>query len=348
MNRKIRIMELIRVCKMIFILVLNFVMALAFPTNYATMVTDTGWQTINKDKYYIKNCEIVTGLQEIEGDTYFFSEEGKMLTGLQMTPDERFFGADGKEQDGIQEKNGNLILYTKEGRAKKGWHELNDKKYYVTEQRFLAKGLVKIESNTYFFNNKGEMTTGWQDTPERRYFNREGIMLRGSHTLDGKQYYFGDDGTLYTGFIANQYFNEDGTVFIGTKTIGNMTFKTDNEGFIIHKSTTTGEEVVATARSAKPGETFIQDVYSKFGATYDKDGKLKSAGDYTAEGIAGDTVIYKDKDGYKIEAGIYTGGDTMIEAETGKEVPVDNESSRFVGYFRHDFLKKDLTQYNKY
>lgn len=341
-------MEAGRVCGMVFILFLNFAMAIMFPTNYATMVTDTGWQTINKDKYYIKNSEIVKGLQEIDGDTYFFSEEGKMLTGLQMTPDERFFGIDGKEQNGIHNKNGNLVLYTKEGRAKKGWHEIDKKKYYVTEQGYLARGLTKIDSRTYFFNENGEMTRGWQKTPEKRYFNKNGIMLRGSHVLNGKQYYFGDDGTLYKGFIANQYYNEDGTVFVGTKTLGNMTFKTDDQGYIISRSTETGAKVVDVARSTEAGEDFIHEVYQQFGVTYDEDGKLKSAGDYTAEGIAGDTVIYKDKDGYKIEAGIYTGSDTMIDAKTGEEVAVNTKSSEFVGYFRHDFLKKDLTQYNKY
>lgn len=104
---------------MVFILFLNFAMAIMFPTNYATMVTDTGWQTINKDKYYIKDSEIVKGLQEIEGDTYFFSEEGKMMTGLQMTPDERFFGADGKEKDGIHNKTETLFYTPKKGEPRR-------------------------------------------------------------------------------------------------------------------------------------------------------------------------------------------------------------------------------------
>lgn len=323
-------------------------MATTFPTTYATMVTDTGWQTINGDKYYIKDSQIVEGLQEINGATYYFDEDGKMMTGVQMTPDERYFGEDGKQQMGIQEKNGNYILYTGEGRANRGWHEFNEKKYFVTEQRVLATGLQKLDGETYYFAKTGELQTGWQETPEKRYFDKDGKMLTGSQTIDGQGYYFNDDGTLMSGFIANRYYNEDGTVFVGKKTIGALTIETDSEGEVISKTTTTGQQVVETARNTGAGDEFIQKVYEQFGVKYDKDGKQTTAGDYTADGVAGDIVVYKDKDNYRVDAGVYLGNGKMIDAQTGDEVTITKDESVFVGFYRHDFLKKDLTTYDKY
>lgn len=323
-------------------------MALNFPTNYATMVIDNGWQTINGEKYYLKDSVIVKGLQEIGGETYYFDNKGIMQTGLQKTPEERFFGEDGTEQEGVQDKNGNLILYLKDGRASKGWHNLNGKKYYVGVNRYLTVGLETIDNDTYFFNKDGVMQTGWQKTPAKRYFKEDGKMVKGEQNIEGITYMFADNGTLYQGLLGNKYYNEDGSVFIGKKTVHNLTIETDEQGNITSKHTATGLAVVNKAKQTKGSEKFIEEVYSSFGAEYDKDGKLKSAGDYVSDAMCGDIVVFKDKDGYRIDKGVYIGENLMVNAEDGKETPFDKDRDDFVGYFRHDFLKKDLTQYAKY
>jgi hypothetical protein len=61
----------------------------------------------------------------------------------------------------------------------------------------MAKGLVKINGNTYLFSNDGVMRTGWKTLGGKHYyFGDDGKMYTGEHTIAGKDFVFGDDGAL--------------------------------------------------------------------------------------------------------------------------------------------------------
>ena len=80
-----------------------------------------------------------------------------------------------------------------------GFVHSNNKTYYF-EKGKPVKGLKKIDSQTYFFDEQGALRSGWI---KNRYFDRDGKMLTGLQTIDGKTYYLDpNDGVLFTGWLV--------------------------------------------------------------------------------------------------------------------------------------------------
>ncbi len=62
--------------------------------------------------------------------------------------------------------------------------------------------------------------TGWQSINEKQYyFDEAGTMTTGWQTIDGQQYYFNDNGAMHTGWLKENgnsyYFSQEGTPYTG-------------------------------------------------------------------------------------------------------------------------------------
>lgn len=85
----------------------------------------------------------------------------------------------------------------------------NDDGTYATSQ------FVTYNKKTYYFDNNGNMVTGWLElSGDKYYFDENGIMQTGLRKIDGTYYYFSSKGKMCSGKIKvknNVYvFGKDG------------------------------------------------------------------------------------------------------------------------------------------
>jgi glucan-binding YG repeat protein len=128
---------------------------------------DQNWYYFDAKGRMVKNAK-----KDIKGFTYYFDNEGKMITGWVDTTDKKYAkAATTKEtvenlvytnEDGQLMKSTwlNVFPWTKDAEE---WYEGEDEKdYYANKDGKIVNGKEKIDELTYFFNNKtGVLMTGW-------------------------------------------------------------------------------------------------------------------------------------------------------------------------------------------
>lgn len=98
-----------------------------------------------------------------------------------------------------------LNNYYLNGKTVTGQQTIDGKTYYFKNGKYFD--FKKIDNDYYYFNNMGEMQTGWQYVDSvYRYFNSDGKMARAT-IVDNK--YVDDDGKL----VTNQFVNYKGDTY---------------------------------------------------------------------------------------------------------------------------------------
>lgn len=81
--------------------------------------------------------------------------------------------------------------------AKKGWLNVNGKKYYIKSDGTRKTGWLKTKKATYYFDKNGVAVTEWQYiNKEIFYFDENNKMITGRRFIDGFDYRFDDNGKL--------------------------------------------------------------------------------------------------------------------------------------------------------
>ena len=174
------------------------------------------------DYYFDENGEYVTGFQEINGKTYVFDSEGKLI------------------HDGFVEMNGNYY-YVENDTLVNGKQRIEGKWYYF-DNFIMQTGTVTINGMDYIFNEDGTMQVEWignkfvndatgdyfkscfaQIDGVDYYFDGNGEYVTGIQEIDGKTYVFDSEGKLiHDGFVekdGNYYYVENDTLVNGKKKI---------------------------------------------------------------------------------------------------------------------------------
>lgn len=113
-------------------------------------------------------------------------------------------------------------------RGSKGWwYEYSDGSY--------ARGLLKIGSASYYFDNNGWMKTGWQHAMgngDWYYFDGSGAMKTGWQKVGGKWYYMASDGKMQTGWVDGDkyYCNGSGAMVTGWQKLSNTWYYFNGSG----------------------------------------------------------------------------------------------------------------------
>ena len=188
------------------------------------------WYTSEKGRvfYFDKNGELLKGLQEINGQTYFFDEK----TGQR------------KPAGWVTAKNGRTYYVDKNGIVQTGWQDIGGRKYYLMDERcdgyrngvrgVLLNGFRVIDGKTRYFYDKranvyceavkSSMAIGFRSINRRLYhFSSSGIMTTGLYKPVGKVYYFSSDGIQKTRLVTvsgrKYYFAQDGAPVTGWKEV---------------------------------------------------------------------------------------------------------------------------------
>lgn len=98
------------------------------------------------------------------------------------------------------------------------WKETDSGKMYLDDDGTAVKGVREIDGETYYFNNKGLMKTGWLNDKK------------------GNKFYFGSDGAMKTGWLKTKagkyYLSKNGAAVKGVKKIGGSYYCFDDEGLM--------------------------------------------------------------------------------------------------------------------
>ena len=101
------------------------------------------------------------------------------------------------------------IKLSKKYKEKNSWVHYGDIYRYRGEDSKIVTKWKEIDGKWYYFMDNGDMATGTVDIDGSKYhFNNVGVMLTDWQNIDGKWYYFAEDGEM----IENQYV---GTYYVG-------------------------------------------------------------------------------------------------------------------------------------
>lgn len=185
--------------------------------------------------YFDKDGHMVSGQQEINGDTYYFLPNGVQLRDAILENSDgtkNYFGHLGKRYSGDYYSFDNADGTT-------NWRYFDDK-------GVMAVGLKSINGNTQYFDDNGIQVKGqWvtaEDGKKRFFEHNSGIMAINRFADDeaGNWYYIGSDGTVLTGLQTiggNTYhFAADGKQTKGqfvTLDNGNRVYFDDRSGLLV-------------------------------------------------------------------------------------------------------------------
>jgi hypothetical protein len=157
------------------------------------------------------------------GKTYFVTEEGTKLTGLNKIDGKWYFFKD----------NGQLVFDS--------FHTFEDdtKCYFGSDGAMLINYFITRYGSTYFVGEDGAMLRDGKYAIGDKYyfFNEKGQMLKGKFARIGDdRYFFGDDGAMLTLSFVSQYgskyyLGEDGAVVKNTVfTVDGVTYSANADG----------------------------------------------------------------------------------------------------------------------
>ncbi len=140
------------------------------------------WKDTDDGKMYLDDSgKAVTGMEEIDGETYYFSSEGIMKTGWLKT------------------KSGKKYYFGSDGVMKTGWLKAKSGKYYFGKNGAAVTGVTKIGGYYYQFDENGIMLTGWQEDEDGNeyYYSANGKRaVNKTVTIDGKSVKFDRNGEV--------------------------------------------------------------------------------------------------------------------------------------------------------
>ena len=202
------------------------------------------------------------------GNRYYFDEEGHMVTGMREIDGETyFFLPNGIElRDAIYEDaNGNQYYFGKSGSRYAGGH------YYAFDSTETVDGVAKTVTNWRYFGKDGIMARGLVKIGEDyQYYDENGNQVKGQlvKDKDGQLRYFkGDSGAMVASEFALinggwYYFNEDGVAVKGAQTINGQQLYFDENGVQAKGIFVTNEDGTRSYYDAKSGEKFVGDFFT--------------------------------------------------------------------------------------
>ena len=227
----------------------------------------TGWQTINKQRYYFDTDGtmalgwfevggyyyyadtkegtkgiVLKGLQEIgENKLYYFDSNYRLKTGWQTIDNKKYFFENAKKPEDCYKTNGGNVIDA-------GWFELeNGQICYADSKGNVKTGWQTIDKQRYYFDANGVLLTGWFNVGNKQYYaDSDGVVAKGNKTIDGKTYCFHTSSYyMLTGWqtINGQryYLEADGSAKIGWFEVSGRTYYADSDGVVAKGAVTVGE-----------------------------------------------------------------------------------------------------------
>ena len=128
----------------------------------------SGWMELDGQLYYLRqNGSVVTGWLSLDGQRYYLSDSGA-VTGIRQIQDNTYlFDHQGRLTSGWVELDGGRVYGDMNGHPVTGWQTINGERYYFRDDYFLQTGWAEIDGFTYCFHPDGRPYQGI--TPEGEF-----------------------------------------------------------------------------------------------------------------------------------------------------------------------------------
>lgn len=213
----------------------------------STGVQKTGFVTIGNAVYYFdETAGRLSGLQEIDGNRYYFDGYGVRLKGRVILGSDAYYfdESTGKMKYGlIKTPFGTVYANPSTGKLQTGFITTGGKKYYFRPSYYtMATGWLTVGDNQYYMNADGVQQQGFTAINGYTYYLYSDHLAKGATEINGHEYLFTDGGVMLTGWVTdgdkNYYYDhETGERIIGLVKSGQYYF-----GFL--KDGTLGEGAV--------------------------------------------------------------------------------------------------------
>ena len=167
----------------------------------------------------VKITDLV-GWQEIEGQWYYYGDDGVMQTGWVFSP-----------------ASGKWFYLDEDGVMQTGWikSEGSGQWFYLKASGAMATGWCKVDGIWYYFKESGAMTTGWQKVNDTWYYLKaSGAMATGWQKINGTWYYFKESGAMATGWQKVNgtwyYLNANGSMRTANLTYKGKVYRFSSSG----------------------------------------------------------------------------------------------------------------------
>ena len=201
--------------------------------------TDKDGQQASGDVYYKDGLQCF-GRTKV-GDNYYHLDEQTGIKDTSLWVEDRFYDSDGKEATGRAYIDGNIYYFYEDGKLAVGFHDetwnghtircySNDdieKDGYGVKQY----GIQKIKGKTYKFD---DITGGLYDGTwnGKQYLDKDGKPVSGKQVIAGRDLLFDENGYVVNGWYKDKdgslfYCDEDGTQYFGLWEIDEKTYYFD-------------------------------------------------------------------------------------------------------------------------
>ena len=214
-----------------------------FNNNGVALINNEGWQSQKENNkimwQYLKNEQPVSGLQEINGKTYYFNENTSyMETGVVDTGKGIYLfddnGAKVNKTGWIQNK-GHWYYLNNDSTVKRDWLNSGYSWYYLNDNGIMATQWKKVNDYWYYFGSNGAMQKDWKEINSNWYYLRnDGIMTTQWEKVNNYWYYFGTNGTMQKDWkeINNNwyYLRDDGIMATQWEKVNNYWYYFGSNG----------------------------------------------------------------------------------------------------------------------
>ena len=200
-----------------------------------------GWKIQNGRWWYrnLNGSYPVSQWKNENGQSYYFDEQGYMVTGWKMLSNQwYYFSANGNAVGpGWQKIDGSWYYFLSDYHMATGWEALNGSYYYLKQSgQMMQNGWLLIGNKWYLFDDQGVMlsdvwTNGYYIKPSGEmaaaewvfkdnhwyYFNGDGHTVSGWQYINNHWYYFNSDGVMQSDcWIGNYYLFPEGRMAADT------------------------------------------------------------------------------------------------------------------------------------
>lgn len=155
--------------------------------DYSNLIISDGFIAHNGNIRFYRNWRMQIGWVEVNGTKYYLDGAGNLFHGWYTEEDRTYY------------------LMPVDGSIARGQVNVDGADYYFAADGVKTSGWVTLNEQKYFYDpvNNGIMKRGWYaDELGRVYFfdRTDGHMLTGTQVIDGVEFLFAADGSLYTGW----------------------------------------------------------------------------------------------------------------------------------------------------
>ena len=216
-----------------------------------TYATNT-WITESNKRYWVDaNGIMLTGVQTINGTTYYFDASGALQTktGWQQIDNAwYYFSTSGAAQTGWVKVSGKWYYFDPStAKMATGWVTVDGKKYFLnTSGAMRTSGWFKDGNDWYWITSSGAAQTGWVKVSGKWYYlDPSTAKMATGWANDGKDWYYlnSPNGDMKTGWLKDgstwYYLQSSGAMATGWISVGGKKYYLNQSGAML-----TGEQVI--------------------------------------------------------------------------------------------------------